>query len=158
MTLIYLDTSALVKLVVDEPESAALAEWLDDRPEQPLCMSAIGKAEVFRAARRHSPHALAVASSVLAELALVPTDAAVLELAALLEPAGLRTLDALHLASAAGLMAISPTSSLTTLDSPRRPGCSGCPSHSPVHHAPEDPAQPEYHVAQAASPAAQWRA
>lgn len=103
MTLIYLDTSALVKLVVDEPESAALAEWLDDRPEQPLCMSAIGKAEVFRAARRHSPHALAVASSVLAELALVPTDAAVLELAALLEPAGLRTLDALHLASAAGL-------------------------------------------------------
>ena len=52
MTLIYLDASAPVKLVVDEPESAALAEWLDDRPEQPLCMSAIGKAEVFGARAR----------------------------------------------------------------------------------------------------------
>jgi predicted nucleic acid-binding protein len=103
VTLIYLDASALVKLVVDEPESAALAEWLDDRPEQPLCTSVIGKVEVLRASRRHGSQALAVASSVLAELALVPTDSAMLELAASLEPAGLRTLDALHLASAAGL-------------------------------------------------------
>ena len=103
MTLIYLDASAMVKLVVEEPESPALAEWLDERPDQPLCTSVIGKVEVLRAARRHSQHALAVASSVLSQLALVPTDAAVLELAASLEPAGLRTLDAIHLASAVGL-------------------------------------------------------
>ena len=97
MTLIYLDASAMVKLVVEEPESPALAEWLDERPDQPLCTSVIGKVEVLRAARRHSQHALAVASSVLSQLALVPTDAAVLELAASLEPGGLRTLDAIHL-------------------------------------------------------------
>ncbi|MDN5794846.1 MAG: type II toxin-antitoxin system VapC family toxin [Intrasporangium sp.] len=101
--LLYLDTSALVKLVVDEPESAGLATWLDDRPDEVLCTSAIGRVELIRAARRRGPEAIPLALHLFTEVALVPVDHVVLDLAALLEPAGLRTLDALHLASAGSL-------------------------------------------------------
>ncbi|HET7398153.1 MAG TPA: type II toxin-antitoxin system VapC family toxin [Intrasporangium sp.] len=103
MSLTYLDTSALVKLVVAEPESDALASWLDERAHDLLCTSVIGKVELLCAARRRGPQTLAAATTMVAELALVPADAIVLELAATIDPAGLRTLDALHLASAAGL-------------------------------------------------------
>lgn len=103
MSAIYLDTSALVKLVVDEPESAALADWLDDRPDDVLCSSAVSRVELLRAARRRSPATVPATVALLCELALVPVDSPVLELAAEIGPPGLRTLDALHLASAAGL-------------------------------------------------------
>lgn len=103
MSAIYLDTSALVKLVVDEPESAALARWLDERPDDVLCSSTLSRVELLRAARRRGPTTVPAAVTLLAELALVPVDGPVLELAAELGPPGLRTLDALHLASAATL-------------------------------------------------------
>jgi predicted nucleic acid-binding protein len=103
MSVIYLDTSALVKLVVDEPESAALARWLDERPGDVLCSSVVSRVELIRAARRRGPQTVPAAVAVLAELALVPLDPPVLEVAAELGPSGLRTLDALHLASAATL-------------------------------------------------------
>jgi predicted nucleic acid-binding protein len=100
---LYLDTAALVKLVVEEPESADLAAWLDERPDEVLCTSVIGRVELLRAARRRGPETTPAASQLLAEIALVPVDHLVLDLATALEPAALRTLDALHLASASSL-------------------------------------------------------
>lgn len=101
--LVYLDTSALVKLVVNEPESDSLAHWLDDTPYSMLVTSVIGRVELVRACRRHSDQAAVAAVALLAELALVPMDATVLEIASTVGPETLRTLDALHLASAIGL-------------------------------------------------------
>ena len=104
MTLIYLDTSALAKLVVEERESEALASWLDARPEAGLCTSTIGKVELLRLARRRGPDVQALATTLLADLALVPADTLIQDLAAALDPSHLRTLDALHLASALALV------------------------------------------------------
>ncbi len=101
--LVYLDTSALVKLVVEEPESDTLAHWLDDHPNSLLVTSVIGRVELVRACRRHSDQAAVAAVSLLAELALVPMDATVLEIASTVGAETLRTRDALHLASASGL-------------------------------------------------------
>ncbi len=100
---IYLDTSALAKLVVEEAESVALAGWLDERSTDALCTSLISRAELVRAARRRGPEAVPRAQGLLAECALVPLDTLSVDIAALLEPATLRTLDALHLAAALSL-------------------------------------------------------
>lgn len=53
--MIYLDTSALAKLVVEEAESAALASWLDEHEDEVLFTSALSKVELVRAANRRSP-------------------------------------------------------------------------------------------------------
>ncbi|MFZ0158919.1 MAG: type II toxin-antitoxin system VapC family toxin [Kineosporiaceae bacterium] len=101
--MIYLDASALAKLVVEEPESVALAVWLDERGTEPLCTSLISRAELIRAARRRGPEVVPRAQSLLAECALVPLDAVSVDIAALLEPTTVRTVDALHVAAALSL-------------------------------------------------------
>ena len=98
---IYLDTSALAKLVVEEAESADLAAWLDARPDTPLVTSTLTQVELLRAARRRDGSTVPRAIALLAELALIPLDDPVLDAAVLQDPAELRTLDALHTASAA---------------------------------------------------------
>ena len=45
--MIYIDSTALVKLALTEPESGALATWLAERSEHPLVSSALHQAEVF---------------------------------------------------------------------------------------------------------------
>ncbi|HSK57379.1 MAG TPA: type II toxin-antitoxin system VapC family toxin [Jiangellales bacterium] len=98
--MLYLDTSALVKLVVREPESAALAGLLT-KNSGPHVSSALARTELVRAVRRHGdPAAAGRALEVLAGIALMNLTAGVLDEAAVLEPRTLRTLDALHLASA----------------------------------------------------------
>lgn len=104
--MIYLDTSALAKLVVDESESAALAEWLDARADEVLCTSTLTRVELLRAAARHSEQAVPHAHGILAELALIPMDSAVVDVASALPPKELRSLDAVHIASAASLSAV----------------------------------------------------
>jgi uncharacterized protein len=96
---IYLDTSALVKLVVEEVESASLERWLVYQ-ERPVATSEIGKVELIRACRRINPATEATAHLLLADLPLVPLTSRVIETAENLGPPTLRTLDALHLASA----------------------------------------------------------
>ncbi|MBP6997289.1 MAG: type II toxin-antitoxin system VapC family toxin [Phycicoccus sp.] len=103
--MIYLDTSALAKLVVEEPESGALARWLDDRRHEVLVTSVVTKVELVRAASRHSPGGKSAALMLMAELALVPIDPSVIDTAWSLDPPALRSLDALHLASALSLNA-----------------------------------------------------
>lgn len=101
--LLYLDSSALVKLVLAEPESEPLRSFLADYPER--VTSVLALTEVRRAIRRVSaegPHLLR-AEQVLDRIHQLPLDEKILRLAGELAPATLRTLDALHLASAASL-------------------------------------------------------
>lgn len=100
MTTVYLDSSALVKLVVLEPESAALIERLQDWPER--VSSALALTEVPRALRRSGFGASERrrGREVLARIALIEIDRRILTAAAALDPPMLRTLDALHLATA----------------------------------------------------------
>lgn len=97
----FLDSSAVTKLVVEEPESAALAARLSG---QVLVGSALLVPEVSRAVRRvlGRQHDVLLAQ-VLGLVDLVTIDRAVLAAAADLAPASLRTLDAIHLASALAL-------------------------------------------------------
>jgi uncharacterized protein len=97
---IYLDSSALMKLVRGEDETPALREWLASRPEQPVVTSELGRVEVLRAARRAGGQVLAEARAVVGDLDLVPLDRATQDIACDVGGPLLRTLDALHLASA----------------------------------------------------------
>ena len=98
MTL-YLDSSALVKLAVDEQESAALRGFIGPRPEQ--VSSALTTVELLRAVAGRGPEAVVAARDTLGNLALLAITDDVLEDAATLsvEPF-LRGLDAIHLATA----------------------------------------------------------
>jgi uncharacterized protein len=100
---IYLDSSALVKLALTEPESAALATWLAERSGQPLVSSALHRAEVPRAVWRAEPGALPRSYRLLKRVARVALTADVLDNSATLPPQALGTAHAIHLASAVAL-------------------------------------------------------
>jgi predicted nucleic acid-binding protein len=102
--MIYLDSSALVKMIRLEPESAALITWLNSRQAEPLAASALVEVEVPRALRRSQPGALAGVSPVLARLNRVEMTAAVRAIAGAYPDPMLRSLDALHLATAEQLV------------------------------------------------------
>lgn len=99
--MIYLDTSATVKLVTAEQESPALINWLNAHPDEHLATSAIGHIELIRAATRAGAAATAAAARTVASTidTLVLTDT-IAAIAATIPPAELRTLDAIHLATA----------------------------------------------------------
>lgn len=94
----YLDSSAIVKLAVREPESTALRRYL--RRRQPLVASALARTEVLRALLPAGDEAVARGRSVLQRLDLVRVNDRVLNAAAVLRPPELRSLDAIHLATA----------------------------------------------------------
>jgi predicted nucleic acid-binding protein len=98
--LIYLDSSALVKLALTEPESAALAGWLDERREQALVSSALHRTEVLRAIWRAEPGALPRGQRIIRRIGRVALSHDVLENAATLPPGRLGSAGAIHLASA----------------------------------------------------------
>ena len=98
--MIYLDSSALVKLALTEPESAALARWLADRADQPLVSSVLHRAEVPRAVWRAEPGALPRSYRVIKRIAKVALTADVLDTSATLPPQALSPGQAIHLASA----------------------------------------------------------
>jgi predicted nucleic acid-binding protein len=99
----YIDTSALVKLVSVEAETAALHEWVvDNQPE--LVASDLLRTELRRAVRRSgTAHPIDVDDG-LAAVDLLPATAAVFDAAAELAPTDLRTLDSIHLATALGVL------------------------------------------------------
>jgi uncharacterized protein len=94
----YLDSSAIVKLAIAEPESAALRRYL--RRRRPLASSALAKAEVVRALLPLGEPAMRRGQEVLARLELIRISDRILAAAGQLMPAELRTLDAIHLATA----------------------------------------------------------
>jgi predicted nucleic acid-binding protein len=95
---VYLDASAAVKLVVTEPESAALRRFLSDQVTR--VSNRILAVELVRAVKRRSPSLLDQAQALFRVMEFVELDAGVAEHAAGLEPVALRSLDAIHLASA----------------------------------------------------------
>lgn len=94
----YLDSSAIVKLVVRERETAALSEHISRRTT--LVSSAIAVTEVLRAVMDHGDAAGRTAVALLQRLELLRISDRILIDAGRLQPAGLRSLDAIHLASA----------------------------------------------------------
>ncbi len=98
--LIYCDTSALVKLITDEAESEALDQWLGEQAEPHLVSSVLARTEVWRVVRRRSDDVLTKATELLDSLSIVELAAALADEAGGQDPPSLRSLDAIHLASA----------------------------------------------------------
>lgn len=103
--MIYLDSSAIVKLVRMEAESECLREWVHERPSATLVSSCLAEVEVVRALRRYEAPAMAAVSAVMAHVLRLEIDARIREMAASYDLVGLRTLDAIHLATAEMLYA-----------------------------------------------------
>ena len=95
----YLDTSAAVKLVLEEPESRALSTWAADHADD-VVSSDLLRTELLRATRRGAPEHMSRARAVLDSITIVGLPPDTFEHAAELVPALLRSLDALHLAAA----------------------------------------------------------
>lgn len=98
MAATYLDASAIVKLAIDEPESAALRWYL--RRRRPLVSSALARTEVIRALLDEGEEGIARGGAVLSRMELVRLNDRVLNAAGVLVPPDLRSLDAIHLATA----------------------------------------------------------
>jgi predicted nucleic acid-binding protein len=96
---LYLDSSAFVKLVVEETESAAVRSLLASRAGRRVS-SALLRTESLRAVRHLGPDALTIVRDGLRRVDLIAIDDRILDSAGTLEPRVLRTLDAIHLATA----------------------------------------------------------
>jgi predicted nucleic acid-binding protein len=98
----YLDTSAAVKLLMTEPQSAALRRWLRRRPVR--ASAALLRVELVRVVRRSGvPRLLPEARKLLAGIHLIRLDDILLDRASELDPTELRSLDSIHLAAASSL-------------------------------------------------------
>lgn len=95
----YWDTSAIAALVIEEAASTDVAALLGAR----AVMSSIGVVELRRATARIDANAQQRCEMALQRFTIVDVDAAMLLAAGQVQPAGLRTLDALHLACALAL-------------------------------------------------------
>ena len=95
----YFDTSALVKLVIAEPETSALRGWISEADRGPVACDLV-RTELYRAIRRTAPDRLIDAHAVLANVTMYQLSAAIFEDAARLNPPELRSLDAIHIAAA----------------------------------------------------------
>jgi len=100
MSVAYVDASALTKLILDEPGSAAMHRWYIEAER--IASSVVGVIETRRAVARHVD-TFERLEVLLRSVVKLEVDRIVAGLAATLEPAALRTLDAIHLASAMGL-------------------------------------------------------
>ncbi|WP_406688725.1 type II toxin-antitoxin system VapC family toxin [Saccharopolyspora sp. ID03-671] len=96
----YLDSAAIVKLVHAEAESQALRKWLDARAETGWVSSVLAEIETSRVLARHAPQAIGRLHPVLDLIELIEIDSCIRILAQTVKPAAVRTLDALHLATA----------------------------------------------------------
>lgn len=105
---IYLDTSAAAKLLVEEPESSAVAGWLDQQVEagEVIVSSLLLETELRRFAAREQLSQVAV-GEVLDRVDLIEPDRALFHEAGILPAPTLRSLDALHLATVLRLDAAS---------------------------------------------------
>lgn len=117
---VYLDSSAIVKLVVRDRESSALRRYLRTRQERVSC--ALARTEVLRAVRHLGPPAVARARRILRRLDLIRLDDSLLDAAGMLEPRITRSLDAVHLATA--LLIVPELDAIVTYDRRQAEGAS----------------------------------
>ncbi|ALC99420.1 hypothetical protein AM609_07850 [Actinomyces sp. oral taxon 414] len=95
----YLDTSAAIKLLVDERESADLAEYVD-AAQQELVSALLLETELRRAVYRHELLTQEAVSAFLATLTLYDMPPSLYMEAGLIGGPNLRSLDALHVCAA----------------------------------------------------------
>ena len=98
----YVDTSALVKVIIHEQETSALSDWML-RQDEPLVCCDLVRAELVRATRRRHTDRVVRARQLLEAIVLTRLTPAILDQAGRLDPIGLTTLDAVHLAAALDL-------------------------------------------------------
>jgi uncharacterized protein len=121
---IYLDTSALVKLIRIEAESDDLANWLDEHTEIRWITSALAEVELPRAIRAVAPEGLSAVPSVLARLDRFEIDSVIRDTAASYADPAVRSLDAIHLATAQIAASTGPLTALVSYDN-RLSGAAG---------------------------------
>lgn len=114
--MIYLETSALVKLIRIELESHALDDWLDEHTELRWITSALTDVELPRAIQAVAPEGLSAVPSILARLDRFEIDAVIRSTAAAYPNPALRSLDAIHLATAQIAASVAPLTALVTYD------------------------------------------
>lgn len=98
----YMDTSALAKLVIAEPETDALRAWIAES-DRTLVSCDLTRTELHRAVRCTAPDRLVLARAVLDSLTLLEVTTAIFNDAGRIDPPVLRSLDSLHIASALDL-------------------------------------------------------
>lgn len=96
--MIYLDTSALLKLITPEEHSDALAEFVDGRTD--FVSSRLLAVEARRGALRRAPQTLPRVDVFLTGVEMIAVSTTVVEHASRLPDPTLRSLDAIHLATA----------------------------------------------------------
>lgn len=109
MTVIYADTSALLKRVIFEPESAGVTQFLRERNAagDVIAASSLAWLEVWRALRRLGAQDIdGTATSALAGIVEIPLTATILVQSRRVGPSMLRSLDAIHLSSAISVGAV----------------------------------------------------
>jgi predicted nucleic acid-binding protein len=109
--LAYVDASAIVKLMLVEPESRAFLRWYVEAER--VATSRVGLVETARAARR-APHDPVALERVLRELEVVELDPVIAGAAGTVGPTAVRTLDAIHLAT--GLVLLPDLDAFVTYD------------------------------------------
>ena len=98
--MIYLDSAAVVKLVHAESETAALRAWLYERADIGWTSSVLVEVESFRALARYTPQVVTRLPAVLDQIELIDLTPRIRALAQTIEPMTVRSLDAIHLATA----------------------------------------------------------
>lgn len=97
--MIYLDTSAALKLVLPEPETERLELWIAERAGIPRVSSRLLRIEMLRAVTRNAPHRMGRANVILSAVTLLSIDD-IAPTAEVIGDSTLRSLDAIHLATA----------------------------------------------------------
>ena len=104
--MIYLDTSAAMKLVRPEVHSNDLSDWLRERTQSVVLASVLVEMELMRATRRSAPERLDRAAEVLRGIGVVTLSSSVVTRASEYTDASLRSLDAIHVATAEHVVAV----------------------------------------------------
>ena len=104
--MIYLDTSGAMKLVRPEAHSAHLSRWFSERSGTPVLSSVLIEVELMRATRRIAPERAPQVVDVLRGIGVVTVSPTVIARAAAYTDPGLRSLDAIHLATAEHIVSV----------------------------------------------------
>lgn len=97
--LFYFDTSALARLIVHESETSALRHWIV--AEQPAAIASdLVRTELLRTVRLVAPDRMVETRRVLESVTLLRATPMIVDRAGRMDPSGLRSLDAIQLATA----------------------------------------------------------